>query len=95
MHFPENLSFPAKMKILVVAVIFVKHKHTLLKDKTNTRKNNFFDRLFITNRDNNTMGKIIFSIYKDNMQTRKKNHSIFYNVNLSLLLILNIITCCR
>lgn len=70
----------------MVIIIFVESKYILLKDIINAVDKYFFAYLPMAKREKNIEKKIISSIYKDNMQIRrKKNLSTFYKFNLLLL----------
>lgn len=61
-------------------------KHILLKDMTHAIEEYFFDCLLVAKEEKNVTKKIISSMYKDNMQIKKKGDlSAFHKVNLPLL----------
>lgn len=77
----------------MVPVVFVKSKYILPKDIKHVVEEYFFAYLLMAKREKNIIKKIISSIYKDNMQIRKKEDLfIFYKVNPPLLWFLNTIS---
>lgn len=63
---------------------------------TNATNEYSFTCLPIVKGEKNTIKEIVSSIYKDNMQVkRKKDLSTFYKVDLPLLWFFNIVGCCR
>ena len=72
-----------EIEILAIAVIFVKSKHILLEDITNAIKDYFFTCLPIAKSKKDTTEKIVSSMYKDNIQIRKKRDlSTFHKIDL-------------
>lgn len=75
-----------KIEIQVVVVVFVKSKYILLENMTNAVDKYFFACLFVGKWEKNVMEKVVLSIYKDNIQIRKKKDlSTFHKIDLLLL----------
>ena len=74
-----------RIKIQAI-VVFVESKYILSKNITNAADEYIFIFLPIAKKKKNAIKKVILSLYKDNMQIkRKRDLSTFYKVN-SLLL---------
>lgn len=72
------------------------YKYCLFKDITNTIKDCLFYLFAIIKGEKDTIEKIVLSMYKNNMQIRKKRDlSAFRKINAPLLWFLNIISCRR
>lgn len=79
-----------------MAVVFVESKHILPEDMTNAIEDYFFARLPVAKGEKDAIEKIVLSMYKDNMQIRKKGDlSAFHKVNPPLLWFLNTTGCRR
>lgn len=69
-----------------MVIVFIKNKHILPENITNTINEYFFVYLLIANEEKNIMKKVVLSIYKDNMQIRKKRDFFaYYKFDLPLL----------
>lgn len=76
----------------MVVVIFVKNNHILLADITNATEEYFFTRLSMVKREKDIIENIILSMYKDNIQIRRKGDLLtFHKVDLPLLWFFNTI----
>lgn len=77
-------------------MVFVESKHILRKDMIYAVNEYSFARLLVAEGEKNVPEKIISSMYKDNMQIRKKRDlSALHKVDPPLLWFLNMIGCCR
>lgn len=71
---------------MAVIVVFVENIYFLLEDMTYTAEKYSFAHLPIAEKEKNAIDKIISSIYKDNIQIkRKRNLFTFYKVDPPLL----------
>lgn len=77
-----------------MAIVFVKSKYILLKDRTYAVEEYFFACLPVAEGEKNITEKIILFIYKEDIEIRKERDLFaFYKVNLLLLWFLNTISC--
>lgn len=77
-----------------MVIVFVKSKYILLKNRTYAVKEYFFACLPVAEGEKNITEKIILSIYKEDIESRKERDLFaFYKVNLLLLWFLNTISC--
>ncbi len=69
-----------------MAIVFVESKHILPEDMINAKDTYLFTCLPMAKGEKNVTEKVVSSIYKDNMQIRKRGDlSAFYKVDPPLL----------